>query len=94
MFSPSVITSRPAQDHLQDIKGDHAAILEGMANQKLRVDAFNMQKQSEMAAENTMKTEFEKEKMVNDTTVKKNEMDFATKQAEIDVKRAALSATD
>lgn len=94
MFSPSVITSKPAQDHLNTIKTDHASILEGMANQKVRVDAYNMQKQSEMATQNAMQSEMQKEKMVNDTTAKKNEMDFAMKQSEIDVKRAALSQTD
>lgn len=94
MFSPAVINSKPAQKHLDTIKADHASILEGMANQKVRVDAYNMQKQTEMATQNAMDSEMEKEKMVNTTTAKKNEMDFAMKQGELDIKRAALSATD
>lgn len=77
-----------------DIKSRHADMLTGMSVQALKVSAYNQQKSAEMQNENSMKMEMDKEKMAADTTSKKNEMDFQIKQAEIDVKRAALSAVD
>lgn len=81
-----------AKDDLFNIQQKHSDAITGMANQSMRLEQMNMQKQAELQNQNSMKMEMDKAKMVNDTTVQKNAMDFQTKQAEIDVKRAALSS--
>lgn len=90
-FSPAVVTSRRAQEHLDDITVKHADLLNGMSQQSQKVAAFNMQKQAELQAENSMKAELEKEKMVADTQAKKDALQFQQKEAELNIKRAALS---
>lgn len=92
MFSPSVITSRAASDDLDKIRGHHEQLVTGIADQNMRVQNMNMQKQAEIQNQNAMNMEIEKERMVADTAQKKDALNFAQKQAEIDVKRAALSA--
>lgn len=52
---------------------------------------YNQQKQANLAAQNSMKAEIEKEKMVANTEAQKNALTFQQKQSEIDVKRAALA---
>lgn len=94
MFSPAVLTSRRADDHFAKIKGEHTDMLKNMALQKMKVDQYNMQKQAELQQENTMRGEMDKAKLVAKTTSEKNHLDFAAKQAEIDVKRTALSSMD
>lgn len=89
--TPSVITSKAAQKDLLNIQSIHSDLVRGLANQKVRVDAFNQNKAAELVAQNSMKMEMEKEKMVSDTTAQKNAMDFAQKQAELDIKRSVLS---
>lgn len=90
MFYP-VITSKVAQKDFEKIKSTHANILEGMANQSMKVSAYTQQKATEMAAQNSMNMEMEKAKMVADTAAQKNAMDFSIKQSEVDIKRAALA---
>lgn len=92
-ISPTVITSRAASKEFERIKGRHADILTGLTNQKMRVDAQNQQKATEMQNQQVMKNDIDKAKMVNDTTANKDAMDFALRQSEIDIKRAALSQT-
>lgn len=91
MFSPAVITSRAAQTDMGKIKTAHAGLLEGMANQSIKVSNYNTQKSAELANQNAMKTEMDKAKMTADTSAQKNANDFALKQADLDIKRAALS---
>lgn len=95
MISPTVITSKPAQRDYDKIVAKHADLVMGMANQKMRVDMVNaerdQQKATEMQNNQTMQTELKKSQMVADTASEKNHLDFASKQAEIDTKRAALS---
>lgn len=93
MFTPAVITSRKAQDDLDKIRGHHEQIVTGIADQNMRVQNMNMQKEAQVQADNSMKVELEKERMVADTAQKKDALNFAQKQAEIDVKRAALAAS-
>lgn len=92
-ISPSVITSKSASREFEHIKGQHADLLTGMANQKMRVDAYSQQKQAEMQAQQTMKTQMEQEKQVYETGVRKDALTFAMKQAELDVKKSALMQT-
>lgn len=95
--SPSVITSRVAQNQFLDIKSQHADLVTGIGNQKARVDSLmqqrDQQKAMEMQNKQTMETEIQKEKMTADTSAQKNAMDFALKQSELDIKRAALMET-
>lgn len=90
-FSPAVVTSRRAADDYAKIKLQHNDLLNGMAVQSQKITAFNQQKQSELAAQNSMKAELEKEKMTADSAAKKDALTFQMKQSELDVKRAALS---
>lgn len=90
-MKPAVITSRKAEDHFNDIISQHADIVKGYALQAQKVENYNQQKQAELQSQNSMKMEIEKTKMTNNTQVAKNADDFAIKQAELDVKRAALS---
>ena len=91
-MQPVVITSKPAADHVEMIKTQHAAILDGIANQATKVAAYNQQRASELAAKNTEKMAFEKEKSIADTQAKKDANDMALKQEELSIKRSALSA--
>lgn len=91
MFSPAVVTSRAASDDLDKIRGHHEQLVTGIADQNTRVQNMNMQAQTQIQADNSMKMELEKERMVADTAQKKDALAFQQKQAEIDVKRAALS---
>lgn len=93
LFAPAVITSKAADRDYGGIMAKHANLVNDVATQKIRVDAYNQQKQAEMAAQNSMKMEIEKERMVADTAQKKDALTFQQKQSEIDVKRAALSLT-
>ncbi len=91
-MNPSVITSRTAQKDFEKIKANHADIVSGIAMQAQKNEMLGQQKQVELAQQNSMKMEMDKAKMVSDTQSQKNAMDFATKQAEIDIKRASLSS--
>lgn len=81
-----------AKDDLFNIQQKHSDIVTGMANQSMRLEQMNMQKQAELQNQNSMKMEMDKAKMVNDTTVQKQNNDFALKQEELSIKREALSA--
>lgn len=83
-----------AQKDLDKIKGIHNNLLDGMALQSQKVQTLNNQKAAEMQNQQTMENDMEKEKMAANTQSKKNEMDFALKQGELDVKRAALSMSE
>lgn len=93
MYTPAVLTSRKASEDLDKIRGHHEQLVMGMADHNMRVEAMNQQKQAELQNENSMKMEMEKERMVADTAQKKDALTFQMKQAEIDVKRAALAAS-
>lgn len=91
----SVITSKKAAQDLLNIKARHADIITGMTNQKIKVDQYNQQKQEQKAAEmqnkKIMDNEMKQAAMTNKTMADKNAMDFHTKNAELDIQRAALS---
>lgn len=91
MFSPAVITSNKAQQDFDKIKSEHSNILTGIADHHARMEQQNQVKAQQLASDNSMKMEMEKERMVADTAQKKDAMTFAQKQAEIDLKRAALA---
>lgn len=92
MISTAVLTSKPAQKDYERIKSAHADLLQGMVNQADKVAAYKQNKQAEVAQQNSMQMAMEKEKMTADSAAKKDAMTFAQKQAELDIKRAALSA--
>lgn len=101
MFSPAVITSRAAQKHHDTIVSHHSDLLQGMAVQADKVAMYNQQRAVEKQNEQVMQNEVKKEEMVQKTAqgkdmfqAQKDAMTFAQKQAELDIKRAALSATD
>ena len=90
-MSPAVITSSRAKTDLANIKARHAGIIEGMTNQKMRVDAYNQQKEVERQNQLTMQNEMAKEQMAQKTIQDKNTMDFHQKQQELELKKIALS---
>lgn len=91
-FSPAVITSKRASDDYAKIKLQHADLLNGMALQSAKVAQYNAQKAAQIANEQAMKGEMEKERIVADTAQKKDALTFQMKQSELDIKRAALAA--
>ncbi len=91
MIRPSIITSKAADDHYNNIVAKHADLVMAYAGQKQRVDAYNQQKQAAMQARNDMQAEMQKEQMAATTTAQKNSLDFAAKQGELDIKRAQLT---
>lgn len=92
MMSPAVITSRVASKDLEKIKAQHADILTGIANQTIKIQQYNQQKSVEQQNQQVMRNELEKEKMAANTNDMKTALDFQTKQSELDIKRAALTA--
>jgi hypothetical protein len=90
-ISPSVITSKAAMADMNKIKSAHANILEGMASQQMKMVAYNQQKNAELQAKQTMQMQMDKEKTIANTQAQKDAMDFSAKQAELDIKRAALT---
>ncbi len=91
----ATITSKKAAQDLLNIKARHADILTGMTNQKMRVDAYNQQKDQEKSAaeqnQRIMQNEMKQAEMTNKTMADKNAMDFHLKNTELNIKRAALS---
>ncbi len=87
-----VITSRAAKKDYGDIQARHADLLMGMAAHEAKVSQFRQQKAAEMQNQATMKNEMDKAKLTANTETQKNAMDFHSKQSELDIKRAALSA--
>jgi len=92
MFSTSVITSKAAQNDLNKIKSVHADLLTRMANQAQKVAQFNQQKSADLAAQNNMNLQIEKERALANTEAQKTAADISQKNAEIDIKRAQMSA--
>lgn len=91
LISPSVITSKPAERDLLNIQTEHGNLVDGLAAQALKVNNYRQQKAAEIQNENAIRSEMEKERMVANTADKKNDMDFQLKNAELDIKRSALS---
>ena len=75
-FTPIVITSKKADEHLATIRAKHADILQGMQNQAQRVSAYNQAKvQSEQ--DRQMKTEearVQAQKTQTETSLKQQEL--------------------
>lgn len=92
LLSPAVITSKPAQKDFDRIKATHADLVQGMALQAQKVAAYRQQKAAELQQEQTMRADMDKSTMAANTNVQKNTLDFAAKQGELDIKRAALTA--
>lgn len=92
MITPTVVTSRVARENFDNIRAQHGDILTGIANQSLKVDAFNQQRAAEMANTQAMQGEIEKAKISSDTQANQDSMDFSMRQSELDVKRAALAS--
>lgn len=93
-MQPAVITSKPAQRAFMDIKDKHAVLLQDLTAHKAVVDNRKQQKAAAEQSQLEMNHELAKAKMVADTQAQKNALDFQQKQAELDVKRAALASTD
>ncbi len=91
MIRPTVITSKAASKDYNRIVAAHADLLTGMANHSVKVANYNTQKQTELANKNAMQAEMQKETMASNTQAAKDSQEFALRQGELDIKRAALS---
>lgn len=80
-FTPTVISSRPANDHLNMVKAQHLDIVSGIQNQALKVNEYN---QNKILAG--------KEKAAVDAEANKNNIADMRKQQELELKRMALMA--
>lgn len=81
LFSPAVITSKAAQDHLNMIKQNHAEITDAIANQ------------SQIVAErNAMRSQQEQAKRAELAQAQKEAAVMAQKQQELELKRLALNS--
>lgn len=88
-----VITSKLASNDYNKIISAHSDIVQGITNQSQKVAQYKQQKEAEIANKAAMENELKQSQMVADTAAKKDALQFAQKQAELDIKRAALSAT-
>ena len=88
---PTVITSKAAKDDLENIRMAHQNIVQGIANQSLRVQAHREQRAAQLQNEQNMRAEIQKNQMAATTEAQKVHNDFALKQGELDIKRAALN---
>jgi len=90
-INPTVITSKMAQDHLNEIKIAHSDVLTGMANHAIKVQNFNQQKQQEQM-QNEQQTKVNQDanqKAMADAATKKLEAE--NKAKELQIKQQALS---
>ncbi len=90
-ISPSVISSRAAQNDLNKIKMAHGALVQGISSQTAKVIGAQQLKSAEMQAQETAKMQADKEKNIADTQAQKDAITFGQKQMELDIKRASLS---
>ena len=91
-MKPSVITSRMAARDFEKIKASHADLVTGISNQQMKVNAYRQQKAAEMQNQNVMQQEMETAKMTANSNDMKTALDFQQRQAELDVKRSALTS--
>ncbi len=90
-ISPVVITSKAAQKDVQSIGIKHDEMVTGINLHNIQVAQYKQQKASEMASENAMKMEMDKEKAVADTATQQMALDHQIKLGELDIKRASLT---
>lgn len=87
MITSAVLTSKPAQKDYNNIVSKHADLVEGIANQAFKVQAYRQQKADALANEGAIQADLEKSKMVANTETQKNALDFQMRQAELDARR-------
>ena len=90
-YSPIVITSKLAENHLNSIKAKHADILQGMQAQAQKIATFNQEKaqQAQMENERSASMKMENDKAAIDAQTRMLEQQ--NKQRELDIKAQALS---
>lgn len=93
MISPSVINSKMAKGDFENIKARHADLMRAMGGQQIIVANSNQKRAAEKQSADIVKADMQKHQMVADTTAAKNASDAALKAEELNIKRAALSAT-
>ncbi len=89
-FSPTIINSKKAQDHLNKIRGEHSNLLTGIQNQSLRVQQFNQQRQLQQQEESLRQGEIDKEFRATQAAQQKESMQNDLKTKELEIKRQAL----
>lgn len=103
-MNPVLINSKRAQDHLAKIKTQHADLLNGIANQSLKVQAYNQQQQEAKRQRDLLDIQNKKENQARQDEIdrqfqadqkaaQKEAADRDMKIKEIELKRMALTQT-
>ena len=79
-YSPIIIDSKMAEDHLNKIRTEHADILSSMVSHQAKVEQYNQQKEAERIANE------EKQRVSM-----KEEAERQAKMKELEIKQQALS---
>lgn len=82
-FSPTIISSKAAENHLEKVRSEHADLLTSMIDQANKVAAFNQVRDLEK------KTQVRDEQVRADQ-VQKTSADQANKSKELEIKKLAL----
>lgn len=90
-ISPTIISSKPAERHLDKIRAEHSTLLDSMATQAARVKQFNLQRDSERMQKSQMDSEMNQKMMERSDNNQKASMDMAMKTKELELKRMALT---
>lgn len=104
-FSPIIVTSKQATDHLEKIKAEHADILTGIQNQKVKVEQYKQKKLVEQQNKQMQDKEIQDKQMQDQQKqsdqqdkIKKDQIDAETKRLaeqnkakELDIKAQALT---
>lgn len=90
-FTTPVVTSRAADQNIENIRSQHADILDGLTNQSAKVQAFNQQKQVQAQQDAQMKAQAKTDQMKIDAQSRKDSMEMEQKNRELELKRMALT---
>lgn len=89
-ITPIIINAKAAEKHLNQVKSEHASLLEGMANQSMKVQASNQQKEIQQQAQQQQDNQMAQEAQKAQADAQKESMDYALKTKELEIKKLAL----
>lgn len=90
-IKPIIINAKPAQRHLDMVRGQHTSILNDMQNHALKVQMYNQNKLIEKQNQQMKDDELQKEFRTTQATQQKESADRDLKLKEVELKRMALT---
>lgn len=90
-FSPIVITSKTANQHLNGIKNQHSELIQGMQQQSARVSQFNADKQLQMQAQDQQAKAEQQASQKQQMDSQAKILEQQNKAQELAIKQQALS---